>query len=305
MNNLQFLIKPIEEKRDYAKLVIEPLEQGYGHTIGNALRRVMLSSLKGAGISQVKIDGVGHKFTTLKGMKEDVVDFILNLKQVKVKYDGDEPVDLYLDFKGKGEVKASDIEVPSGVEIINPELVLANLADDKSKLKAVITVESGFGYILAEERKVNTIGVIPVDTSFSPVSRVKVDVLQTRVGRRTDFDKLILELWTDGTVNPIDAVRQASEILIAYFKQIVEPVVPEEKIIEEVDPKEKEIMRLTVEELDLPTRIANALRKGGYENVRDLSKASRDDIAKVKNLGGKSVDIVIEKLAEKGVNLTR
>jgi DNA-directed RNA polymerase subunit alpha len=299
----QFLIKPIEEKADYAKLSFEPLEQGYGHTLGNCLRRTLLSSLKGAAVSAVAIEGVRHKFSTLKGMKEDIIEFILQLKQLRVKYEGDEAIELNLEAKGPGEVKASDIEVPAGVEILNPDLVLSHLNDTKSKLKAIITVESGYGYVLAEERKISTVGVIPLDSSFSPVNRVKVDVKETRVGRRTDFDKLILEIWTDGTIKPIDAVKQASEILVAYFNQIINPVIPEVEEKEEIDLAEREVMRLTVEELDLPTRIANALRKGGYKTVKDLSQATREEIAKVKNLGGKSVDIVMEKLNDKGVSL--
>ena len=303
MEQLQFVIKTIEEKADYAKISIEPLEQGFGHTIGNSLRRTMLSSTKGAGLSQVLIDGVKHKFSTLDGMKEDIVDFILNMKQLRVKYDGKEPVEINLDVKGAGEVTAAQIECPSGVEIVNPDLVLANLSDAKSKLKAAITVESGYGYVTAEERKSSTLGMIPVDTSFSPVLRVKYTVKETRVGRRTDYDNLIMEIWTDGTIAPTDAVVQAAQTIIRYFNQIVSPVVPEVEEEVVVHPQEQEVLRLTVEELDLPTRIANALRKGGFKTVKDLSQASRDEIAKVKNLGGKSVNTVIEKIEEKGVSI--
>jgi len=303
MDQLKFLIKPIEEKSDYAKISIEPLEQGYGHTIGNSIRRTLLTSIKGAGVSQVMIDGVKHKFTTLDGMKEDIVEFVLNVKLLRVKYSGDEPIELHLEKKGPGEVTAADIEVPTGVEIMNPDLVLANLSSDKNKLKAVITVESGYGFVTAEERKTNIIGMIPVDTAYSPILRVKYTVKETRVGRRTDYDNLIMEIWTDGTIAPQDAVISSSKTLISYFTQIVDPIIPEE--IEEVvvPPQEQEVYRLTVEELDLPTRIANALRKGGYKTVKDLSEATKDDIAKVKNLGGKSVNTVIEKIVEKGVNI--
>jgi len=299
----QFAVKPMVEENDYAKLSIEPLEQGYGHTIGNALRRTLLSSIKGSAVSQVRIDGVKHRFSTLEGMREDIVDFILQVKQLRVKYDGDEPIEMKLEVNGKEEVLASDIEVPAGVEIINKDLVLAHLTGEKTKLKATLTVESGFGYQLSEERKVTTLGVIPLDTAFSPVTRVKYEVKATRVGRRTDFDNLIMDVWTDGTVAPTEAVKKAAQTLIGYFDQIVNPIVTEEPEEEEENGQESEVMRLTVEELDLPTRIANSLRKGGFKTVKDLASATREDIAKVKNLGSKSVDVVIEKLNEKGVSL--
>ena len=298
-----FTIKTLEENDGYAKLSIEPLDQGYGHTLGNALRRTLLSSIKGAAVAQVKIDGVKHRFSTLAGMKEDTVEFMLQLKQLRIKYNGDEPIELRLDVSGKKEVTAADIEVPAGVEIINQDLVLAHLADTKSKLKAILTVESGYGYKLAEERRTTSVGVIPLDTAYSPILRVKYDIKETRVGQRTDFDNLILDIWTDGTIKPQDAVIQAAATLNSYFKQIVEPVVTEEVKIENQDPMEQEMLRLTVEELDLPTRIANALRKGGFETVKDLSLATKEEIAKVKNLGGKSVDIVVEKLTEKGITI--
>jgi len=304
MNKPQFVINSLEIKPDYGMFSIEPLEQGFGHTLGNAMRRILLTSLKGAGVSFVRIEGVKHQFTTLEGMKEDIVELILNLKQLRVKYDGSEPIEMDLTSKGN-LVTAADIEAPSEVEIINKDLILAHLADSKKKLKATITVESGYGYVLAEERKSNTVGIIPLDTSYTPVLRAKFDVKQTRVGGRTDFDNLIMEIWTDGTVDPKTALLEAAKVLQSYLDQIINPVLPEVKTTEDINPQEMEVMRLTVEELDLPTRIANALRKGGYETVADLAKAKREDIAKVKNLGGKSVDIVIEKIKEKGVDFAQ
>jgi len=304
MNNPQFTIKPLEVKSDYGMFSIEPLEQGFGHTLGNSLRRTLLSSLKGAGVSFVRIDGIKHQFSSLEGMKEDVVEFLLNLKQLRVKYSGEEPIEMELDAT-TDVITAADIQVPSEVEIINKDLVLAHLSDGKKKLKATITVESGLGYVLAEERKTNTVGIIPLDTSYSPVLRAKFDVKQTRVGGRTDFDNLIMEIWTDGTIEPMTALTEAAKVLQSYLEQIINPVLPEVTEKEEINPAEQEVMRLTVEELDLPTRIANALRKGGFETVADLAKASREDIAKVKNLGGKSVDIVIDKIKEKGVSIAQ
>jgi DNA-directed RNA polymerase subunit alpha len=186
---------------------------------------------------------------------------------------------------------------------MNKDLVLANLADKKNTLKATFTVESGYGYQFAEERKSSTLGVIPLDTSFSPILRVRYTVKATRVGRHTDFDNVIMEIWTDETIEPTQALVQSAKILMRYFDQLVNPVIPEVEEEKATDTQEQEVYKLTVEELDLPTRIANALRKGGYKTVKDLSLASRDDISKVKNLGGKSVGTVIEKLEEKGVTL--
>ncbi len=303
MNKPQFVIKPIEQSADYGMFSIEPLEQGFGHTLGNALRRTLLTSLKGSGVSFVRIDGVKHQFSSMEGMKEDVVELLLNLKQLRVRYTGTEPIEIDLVSKGN-VVTAADIDAPSDVEIINKDLVLAHLNDGK-KLKATVTIESGYGYVLAEDRKSSTVGVVPMDTSYSPVLRAKFDVKQTRVGGRTDYDNLIMEIWTDGTVEPQTALIEAARVMQGYLDQIINPILPEVAERVETNPAEQEVMRLTVEELDLPTRIANALRKGGYETVADLSKATREEIAKVKNLGGKSVDIVIDKLKEKGVDIAQ
>lgn len=303
MNQPQFLLKTEQEQPDFALLVMEPLDKGYAHTLGNALRRTLLTSIKGAAITQVRIEGVKHMFSTLNGMKEDVVELILQLKEINVRYEGDDPIEITLEKKGPGVVTAGDIELPAGVEIMNKDLVLAHLADAKSKLAVTMTLETGYGYVASEERKITQVGVIPMDASFSPIKRVRFDVKETRVGRRTDFDKLLMEVWTDGTIAPAQAVTQAAEILIGYFNQIVNPVIPEKAETSIQSVEELEVMKLTVEELDLPTRIANALRKGGYKTVKDLSQATREEIAKVKNLGGKSVDVVVEKIEAKGVSL--
>ncbi len=297
-----FSIKPKKETADYGEFVIEPLEQGYGHTLGNALRRVLLTNLPGAAVTQVKITGVRHQFSTLEGLKEDVVELILNIKQIRLKYKGEKPIKIKLEAQGPGEVKASDIKTPAEVEIVNPELVLGRLADKKSALKAEMVVESGFGYLPAEERKSDTLGVIPVDASFTPVKRVNYKVEATRVGRRTDLDRLILELTTDKTISPSDALKETAKILASFFNQIVEP---KEVPIEEEKKEElpSEVLKLTVEELNLPTRIANALRKGGYETVADLTAAKPADVAKVKNLGEKSTKIIQAALKEKEVGL--
>jgi DNA-directed RNA polymerase subunit alpha len=303
MNQPTFLITVEEQQDNYSKLVFEPLERGFGQTIGNALRRVLLSSLPGYAITSVKVDGVSHQFTTLDGMSEDIVEFILNVKQIRIACDSTEPVELTLDAKGEGEVTAADIQVSGGATIVNPELHLATLSA-KTKLSATLTAESGMGYSLAEERKTGSIGVIPVDALFSPIEKVSFKVESTRVGRRTDFDKLIMDIWTNGTVDGKTAIEEAGKTLVAQFTQVFNPVVSDVPAAAAPSyTKQDEVMKLTVEELDLPTRIANALRKGGFKTVGDLMGSAKADISKVKNLGGKSIEIVQDALTKKGLTL--
>jgi DNA-directed RNA polymerase subunit alpha len=301
--NPTFEVSEVEATNTQATLVIEPLEQGYGHTLGNALRRVLLSSLPGHAITSVQIDGVDHQYTSLEGMSEDTVEFILNLKQIRIKSESTEPLTMKLSAKGPGEVTAADITIDGPAEIVNPELLLATLTK-AGTLSAEMRVESGLGYVMAAEATDSIVGSIPVDSLFSPVIKVSYRVESTRVGRRTDFDRIVLQVQTDGTIKPIDAVKQAARILARQFTQVFEPVLPiEEKQEVSLSPEEAEMLRLTVEELDLPTRIANALRKGGFKTVGDLQGAPRLTIAKVKNLGEKSVDVIAEAVAKKGVTL--
>jgi len=296
-----FNIKTEQENADFGKFVIEPLEQGFGHTLGNSLRRVLLTSLPGAAITQIKINGVKHKFSTLEGMSEDVVDLILNLKQVRLKYEGEKPIKLELDKNGPGQVKAGDIKTPANIQVINKDHVLASLADKKSRLKIEMVVERGFGYLPAETRKSDKLGVIFLDAAFSPVKRVNYQVEATRVGQRTDFDKLIMEITTDGTIKPKEALKSSAKILIAFFNQVVQPKKMDVK--EEKKPQiDDEVTKLTLEELDLPTRIVNALRRTGYGTVSDLMAIKLADLAKIKNLGEKSIKIIQSALAKKGVN---
>jgi DNA-directed RNA polymerase subunit alpha len=297
-----FQTKIEKETDQYGLFVIEPLAQGYGNTLGNALRRVLLTSLKGAAIVQVKINGIKHKFSTLEGLKEDIIELILNIKQIRLCYDGEKPVELKLEKAGPGQVKAGDIKVPAKVKIVNPDLVLGNLATKNHHLKVEMLAQSGLGFVPAEEREVEKLGVIPLDASFSPVQRVNFRIEATRVGRRTDLDKLILEITTDGTIKPSQALKEASGILVDYFQQFVEPKkAPKEK--KKIEEFPAEVLKLTVEEIDLPTRIANTLRKGGYGTVEDLAKATLSDLVKIKNLGEKSIKIVESALAKKKINL--
>ncbi|MCJ7805395.1 DNA-directed RNA polymerase subunit alpha [Patescibacteria group bacterium] len=299
MNEPMFEIKQETKEGNYGKFVVSPLENGYGNTLGNSLRRVLLTSLPGAAITNVKISGVKHQFTTLKGMKEDVVEFLLNLKKVRLSYSGEKPVKASISVKSAGEVKAKDIKVPANVKIANPELVLANLAKG-AKLDAEMEIEGGTGYSPAEDRMTSTVGLIPLDAAFSPVLRVNYKVEETRVGRLTNYDKLTLEIWTDGTIEPKEAFTQASKVLVSYFNQIVSPkkvVKTEEKETDTLGP----VGKLSVEEIGLPTRVANALLKAGYETVEQLVKAKKEDLVKVRNLGEKSIKIIAVALSEKGV----
>lgn len=286
-----------------ATISMEPLEQGYGHTLGNALRRVLLTSLPGSAITSMRVEGADHQYATVTGLKEDVLQLALNLKQVRVKSTTGEEAVMRISAKGPATVTAADISPEAGLEVINKDQVIATLSSG-SKLDVEMTVESGMGYVVSDEKRAKTIGDIVLDALFSPVVKVSYRVEQTRVGRRTDYDKLILEVETDGTLSPLQAVQQAAKILSRQFTQVYEPVVAiEEKLEVSLSPEEQEVMRLTVEELDLPTRIANALRKGGFETVGDLMGAPRTVIAKVKNLGGKSVVVIDEALQKKGVSL--
>lgn len=293
-----FVIKEEEKKENYAKFVFTPLEKGYGNTLGNSLRRVLLTSLPGAAITQVKIFGIKHQFSTLKGMKEDIVEFLLNLKKVRFSCDSEKLSKATLSALG-GEVKAQDIKTESSVKIINPDLILSSLAKG-AKLEARFEIGVGAGYSPAEERMTSEVGVIPLDASFSPIVRVNYKVEETRVGRLTNYDKLTLEIWTDGTIEAKDALMKASKILISYYNQIVDP-----KKVEKEKEEKKDAYgpmgKLSVEEIGLPTRVANALLKAGYETVENLITAKRQDLVKVRNLGEKSVKVIEAALGEKGI----
>jgi len=300
-----FKVTPEVDKKDYGKFIIEPLDQGYGHTLGNSLRRTLLTSLPGAAITTVKINGVKHQFSTLPGLREDIVELVLNLKKMVVKFYGEETAKITLSVQGPKEITAKDFEVPPEVEIVNKDLYIGTLADKKSKLEIEATIESGYGYQTAEEKKIQTLGIIPVDSLFSPVIRVNYKIESTRVGRMTNLDKLILEIWTNGTILPQDALKEASKNLVSYFTQIYEPkaVIEEEETPSISSIYDDNILKLTVEELDLPTRIANCLKNAGIETVKDLIEKPREELTKIKNLGTKSISIVEEKLKEKDLSI--
>lgn len=296
-----FEIKEEEKKENYAKFSISPLEQGYGQTLGNSLRRVLLTSLLGAATTSVKIQGVKHQFSSLKGMKEDMVEFVLNLKKVKFAYKGDKKANATISVTGPADVYAKDIVTDASIQVANPDILLATLVKG-SKLEAKLEIEAGTGYSSSEERATGEIGLIPLDASFSPISRVNYNIEETRVGRLTNYDKLILEIWTDGTIDPKDALTQSAEILVSYYNQVINP-----QVVAKEEKKEETglgpVGKLSVEEIGLPTRVANALIKAGYESVEDLVNADREALVKVRNLGGKSVKIIDAALGERGLEI--
>lgn len=298
------VIEEVQEA-DYSRFVIDPLEPGFGNTLGVALRRVMLTSIEGAAVTSVKIEGVKHMFSTLPGLKEDIIELILNIKTLQVKLaDGQTEARMRLSKTGPGKVHAKDIEVSEGVEIVNPDHYLGSLSDKNSKLEIDFTVERGLGYSLAEERPISTVGVIPIDAIFTPVQKVNYKVEQTRVGRQTNYDKLIFEVWTDGTVNTREVLDESARILVRYFSLVFQPKADGEVVEagEESKPAlSDELMRMTVDELDLPTRIYNSLRNAGIETVADLLSTPRKELMTYRNLGAKSLSVIDESLEEKGI----
>lgn len=291
----------------YGKFVIEPLERGYGITLGNSLRRVLLSSLPGAAITSVKIENVLHEFSTIPGVLEDTTEIILNLKQLSLKIHSDEPQVLTIAASGQGEVTAGDIRVPADVEILNPDLHIATLEEDGS-LYMEMTAVNGRGYVPAERNKEpgQPIGVIPVDSLFSPIRRVNYTVEDTRVGQHTDYDKLTLEVWTDGSIEPDEAISLGAKILakhLSLFINLTEKVDEVEILDEKEEDDKAKIMEMTIEELDLSVRSYNCLKRAGINTVYELVQKTEEEMMKVRNLGKKSLEEVQAKLAELNLKL--
>jgi len=299
-----FIVKTEVEKSDYGRFIIEPLDQGYGHTLGNSLRRVLLTSLKGAAVTKVKIEGVKHQFSVLPGLKEDIVQFILNIKKIRFKLHTDKATTVTLSVKGPKKVVAGDIE-STDLEVVNKDLYLGELTSGKAKLVLELTVEPGIGYVTSEEfEDKKEVGTIIIDAIFSPVTRVNYKVEATRVGRMTNLDKLILDIWADGTISPFEALKQAAKILVSYFLQIYEPKAKPSEGVAVSPTISEEILKMTLEELDLPTRIVNALHNGGIDTVGQLLGTPKKELYKIKNLGAKSVATIEDILREKGIALT-
>ncbi|KKU56697.1 MAG: DNA-directed RNA polymerase subunit alpha [Candidatus Amesbacteria bacterium GW2011_GWA2_47_11] len=304
MQEPQFTITTESLSDYFGKFIIEPLPQGFGHTLGNALRRVLYTSIPGAAVTSVSISGASHQFTTLPGVREDVVQLILAVKQIRPTYTKDQPARITFSAKGPGEVTAGQFVTPPDVTIANPKLIIAHLADKNSHLEIEATIESGFGYSPAEDRTSTTIGVIPTDASFTPVVRVNYEVAATRVGRLTNYDKLMLDITTDGTLSPQTALTTAASILVSYFTSIVHPQqAAAVSASTDVSTRPQAGSNIAIEELDLPTRIANALQKAGFDTVSSLLAVPRAELAKVKNLGGKSVKVIDAALTQRGFEL--
>ncbi|MDD3628351.1 MAG: DNA-directed RNA polymerase subunit alpha [Actinomycetota bacterium] len=297
----------VQHKDDFSgEFIIEPLERGFGHTLGNSIRRVLLSSIEGVGITRVRIDEIMHEFSTLDGMKEDILEFITNLKGVVFRMESDEPVILKLEKKGPATVKASDISLTSDVEIINPDEYICTLTK-KGKLNAEIRVEKGKGYRTAEENAVEgePIGVIPIDTIFSPVKLVQFKVEDTRVGQMTNFDRLSIDIKTNGSVKPEDALSQASKIINDYMSLLIdlsERANKDEPIFEEVEEEDKSKEYPSIEELELSVRAYNCLKREGINTVDKLMEYSEDELMDIRNFGQKSFQEVKDKMKELGLS---
>lgn len=297
----------VNADKSYSKFVMEPLERGFGTTLGNSIRRVLLSSLPGVAVTQLRIDGVLHEFTTIPGVKEDVTNIILNMKGLCAKLFTAGPKTLYLEAVGPKTVTAADITPDGEVTIVNPDMYIATL-DDNAKLNMEITINHGRGYVLAEKNKTEymPIGVIPVDSLYTPVTKVNFSVENTRVGQITDFDKLTLEVWTNGSIAADEAVSLASKILYEYLGQFVNltsSVGDVEIMVAKEDSKKEKILEITIEELDLSVRSYNCLKRAGINTVEELIKKNEEEMMKVRNLGRKSLEEVQQKLAALGLSL--
>ena len=305
-------IAELSEDGKYGKFIVQPLERGYGTTLGNSLRRILLSSLPGSAVSNIKIEGVLHEFSVIPGGKEDVTELILNLKSLAIKNNSDspEPKMAYIDFSGEGEIKARDIKVDSDIEIVNPDLHIATLSGSPdSKLFMEITITKGRGYVEAAKNKKadQPIRMIPVDSLYTPVERVNFLVEDTRVGQITDYDKLTFEVWTNGTMSPDDSVSLAAKVLnehLALFIDLSENAKNTEIMVEKEEGKKEKVFELSIEELDLSVRSYNCLKRAGINTVEDLANKTEDDMMKVRNLGRKSLEEVLAKMAELGLALS-
>ena len=303
-------VEQISEDKKYGKFVVEPLERGYGITLGNSLRRIMLSSLPGAAVSQIKIEGVLHEFSSIPGVKEDVTEIIMNIKSLAIKNSSDtnEPKTAYIEYEGEGVVRASDIHVDQDIEIMNPDQVIATLSGKDTKLYMELTITKGRGYVSSDKNKSEElpIGVIAIDSIYTPVERVNVTIENTRVGQITDYDKLTLDVNTNGTLAPDEAVSLAAKVLSEHLNLFIDlsengsnAVVMVEK---ENDEKEK-VLEMSIDELELSVRSYNCLKRAGINTVEELTNKTPDDMMKVRNLGRKSLEEVLAKLKELGLQL--
>ncbi|MBB1123749.1 DNA-directed RNA polymerase subunit alpha [Limosilactobacillus albertensis] len=301
-------IHKVEETDNYGKFVVEPLERGYGTTLGNSLRRVLIASLPGAAITSMQIDGVLHEFSTVKGVTEDVTQIILNLKKVSLKIDSEDQKDLELDVKGPAEVTASDIQGDNEVTILNPDLHIATVADG-AELHIKLTADKGRGYLSANDNKARmddlAIGVLPIDSIYTPIERLNYTVENARVGQRNDYDKLTLDVWTDGSLTPTEAVSLGAKILtehLAMFVDLTETAQNAQVMVEKEETHKEKMLEMTIEELDLSVRSYNCLKRAGINTVKELTDRTVSDMMKVRNLGQKSLEEIKLKLNDLGVS---
>ena len=304
-------IADISEDKKYGRFVVEPLERGYGTTLGNSLRRIMLSSLPGTAVSHIRIDGVGHEFTAIPGVKEDVTEIIMNIKSLAIKNNSetDEVKTAYIEASGEGVVRASDIQVDSDIEIMNPDQVIATLSGGPDcKLYIEMTIVNGRGYVSSDKNKREDlpINVIAIDSIFTPVERVNIKVENTRVGQITDYDKLTLDVFTDGTIEPSDAVSLAAKVLSDHLRSFIDLSDKSSRIqviaAEEENSKDK-VLEMNIDELELSVRSYNCLKRAGINTVEELCNRTSEDMMKVRNLGRKSLEEVLSKLKELGLSL--
>ncbi len=299
-------IEVVQAAENYGRFKIEPLDPGYGHTLGNALRRVLLSSIPGSAITRIKLDGVFHEFSTLEGVKEDVTEIVLNVKGIRLRSYAERPIKLFLSRRGPGVVRASDMELPSNVELSNADHYICTLDSEETRLELEMTVERGRGYIAADQRDALPIGEIPIDAIFTPIPRVNYVVENTRIGQATNFDRLLLEIWTDGTVKPGDALSHAAQVLVQYYQTIAdfnrlseEPPESEEAAVVglAVPP---DIYDTPIEDLDLSTRTYNCLKRADITKVGQVLQMDEKALLSVRNLGQKSMEEIRDKLFERG-----
>lgn len=306
-------IAELSEDKKYGKFVVEPLERGYGTTLGNSLRRIMLSSLPGAAVSQVKIDGVLHEFSSIPGVKEDVTEIIMNIKNLALKNTSstNEAKVAYIEFEGEGVVTAADIQVDSDIQVMNPDLVIAHLnGGADSRLYMELTITKGRGYVSSEKNKNEDtpIGIIAVDSIYTPVERVNLSVENTRVGQITDYDKLTLDVYTNGTLEPDEAVSLAAKVLsehLSLFIDLSENARTAEVMIEKEDNAKEKVLEMSIDELELSVRSYNCLKRAGINTVEELTNRTPEDMMKVRNLGRKSLEEVLAKLKELGLQLNQ
>lgn len=307
MINPNFFTQKVEDTQNYGKFILEPLPLSFGQSLGHALRRTLLSSLTGTAITGVKIEGVPHLFSTIKGVKESALEIVLNLKQLRFKANGEGPYKIHLSAKGPGKIYGKDIE--GEVDVVNGDLYIAEITDNKGRLEIEAVAEVGTGYLPAEEREKREFGFIPVDAFFSPVKKVNFSVEEARVGRKTNFDRLIIEIWTDGSIRPSEGLRQSAITLADFFAYILSgkdvPKIKEEKEEVEVGQEviDKKLYEIIIDELNLPSRVINALLRENIETVADLVKAGKERLTNMKGVGKKSIELIDVELKKMGIEL--